>query len=261
MPRKILVSTTQRCGSSWVAIICRGLFDWHQASAYVPGIEFGLLDVTRFDDQDEVKVEGFSKLAQEAARGSPVLKTHDLPVRFVTGFLERNPDFAVVNVHRDFRDVLISRIMYNRHHLPSKGRKIESKFIESHLDLGDRELVQRFLQSPEFLAWFTNWKIFAEPCSHPRYLALSYERMLSEEGLLEAVLRLRDLALLDETEFTREDATELARSVTFDSFLLNGQKQRATREIKSDFCRKGVAGDFINYLTPMQAKRIEILMG
>lgn len=258
---KVLVSTTQRCGSSWVTSICYTILGLHNGSGlYVGGLKQGLMKVNDGGpERDAEKVAEFSQVLRGhfSTSGVRVFKTHDLPPRLFQLFLEQNPDFHIINVIRDFRDVLISRLMYNRYYLPALGIPLESVFVETHTELSDLELVREFYGTAEMLDWLCMWKRFHEPVEHPRALRLRYEEMLDPARLREIVKLLGTVLVpqgLPEAEVERVMA-----ACQFGESELNLKKDRKQREVKSDFCRKGVAGDFERFLTPHQSQVLSVL--
>lgn len=257
--RDVLISTTQRCGSTWAASIAQLLMR-QELALYVPAIDLGLLNYTLFGESDEDRVERFSQRINSLKPISRAFKTHDLPVYYVSRFLSLNPNFVVINVNRDFRDVLISRIHYNLFHLPSVGRELESQMLAELKDQGDREIVQRFIYTSEFLEWLVDWKMFNQPIDHPRYLALKYEDMIKPGGLPTAVEQVRQLLCEYDNEISSSITAEVCNVARFETMEQNEENRPAGVECKKSFCRKGISGDFRNYLTERQARWIEILM-
>jgi len=257
---KFLVTTTQRCGATWVAAICRAITDQGKPAGYVPGLDCGLMDFGDWDADPAGKIRQFSRLFRAPKhRGKAVFKTHDLPPALVGEFLEQNPNFHVVNVVRDFRDVLVSRVMYNRHHLPSNGRRIESRFVRNHPDLSDDELIKRFFGSREMLQWFVNWKIFAAAVPHERYIRLRYESLLTEKGLHEAISSL----YVAHHATGPPDASQVSKieaATRFRDTAAEGSGRRIRREVKSNFFRKGIAGDYRRFFGKRESEFLRILM-
>ena len=257
---KVLVSTTQRCGSSWVTSICYTILGLHNGSGlYVGGLKQGLLKLNDGGpERDAERVAEFSEVLRgHIAAGVRVFKTHDLPPRLFALFLEQNPDFHIINVIRDFRDVLISRLMYNRYYLPAMGIPLECAFVETHSELSDLELVRQFYGTAEMLDWLCMWKRFSEPVQHPRCLRLQYEEMLDNARLRETVELLG--GILRPEGMSEAEIGRVIGACQFGESELNLKKDRKQREVKSDFCRKGVAGDFERFLTPHQSQVLSVL--
>ncbi len=254
----VIISTTQRCGSTWISSICGKIFQGGGVVHYVPGLPHGLLDYTRHGTDDESKVEAFSDdVRTMLTQGKRVIKTHDLPPRFASQFLDQNPNFILINVIRDFRDVMISRLMYNRYHLPSIGRQIECAFVADMAHLNDVQMVQGFYGTPEMLDWLAHWRLFNEPLAHERYLVLQYEHLLHPPTLLRHVEDIGHRLL--GPQFTAERAAEIAKNAQFNEIDINLKKDRPNDEVKTAFCRKGVAGDHKRFLTKHQSAILQIL--
>lgn len=258
-PSRVLVSTTQRCGSSWIASICCRIIGNSQRPTYVGGLPFGLLDFARYGSEDEEKVVNYSRRLRDPAimLNDRVFKTHDLPPRLAPIFLEQNPDFVVINVVRDFRDILISRLMYNRYYLPTLGTATECKFVAENAHLSDIEMARQFYGTAEMLEWLANWKLFDEETEHDRYLRLRYEDLL-EDGQLKRIIE-KLVQLLLPSGLAQPQIDETMAACTFENIELNARKSRKQREVKSDFCRKGVSGDHERYLTKHQSAVLKLL--
>lgn len=227
---------------------------------YVSGLSQNLLDFTQFGIDEEQRIADFSSslLSLSKSTGSHVFKTHDLPLQFVPLFLDRNPDFFVVNVVRDFRDVLVSRLMYNRYYLPAIGKPSECAFVEANSQLSDIDIVRQFFGTREMIQWLIQWKMFSGLVHHKRYLRFDYERLLTRPSLKCAVKSISQLLLPDELSDSRID--EITSSSEFNKIDINLHRDREQLEVKTAFCRKGVAGDYLEMLTHRQSEALKILM-
>jgi hypothetical protein len=263
--KSVLVSTTQRCGSTWLAQICQLITGQSRPALYVEGLSCGLKRFHEFGENDETAMECFITkvtLAQKRNTACRVFKTHDLPPYFAEHFLTEKKNFLIVNVQRDFRDVLVSRLMYNRHHLPKHHNRCESAFVKKHMELDDRSLVEAFLGSSEMLQWLTDWKLFSQPCEHRRYLKFRYESMLDEQGHLEAVRHLIESMTTqgELTSFGEERIKKIVKRSCFNNTPLNRAKQRVEKEeVKDAFCRVGRSGNHLDYMTARQASMLRLL--
>jgi len=256
----VLVSTTQRCGSTWISSMCCKIIGQSQKAEYVSGLDQKLLNFSQFGNCDAERVAGFSQGVHAAASssGSRVFKTHDLPLRLVPLFLEQNPDFWVFNIVRDFRDVMISRLMYSRYYLPTLGMPVECRFVAEHSHLTEIEMVRQFYGTPEMLDWLVQWKLFIEPVSHDRYVRLEYEALLEVDELHRTVELLGQK--LVPGGLTPERVAEIAAASQFQEIDINLKQDRKQREVKTAFCRKGVSGDHERFLTKSQSDTLKLLM-
>lgn len=257
---KVLISTTQRCGSTWIASICCKIMHQKGMAEYISGLQQNLLEFSLFEVKAEERIAEFSANLISLANStrSRVFKTHDLPLRLVPLFLKHNPDFWVFNIVRDFRDVLVSRLMYNRYYLPTIGQPLESPFVENNPQLSDTEMVQQFYGTREMFEWLVQWKLFSGPVQHSRYLQLDYEQLLNPVSLRIAV---ESLAVrLMPGELSTERLDEITASAQFNKIDINLNRDREQREVKNAFCRKGIAGDHVQLLTKRQGEALKILM-
>jgi hypothetical protein len=253
MTTKILVSTTQRCGSTWLASMCyriKGEF----VAEYVGALDYGLADAE--PPAGDRLIEGVARFSDSIKKfpGS-VFKTHDLPPALSPVFLEMNPDFHVVNVVRDFRDVLISRLFYNRYFLAAALRPCESPFVDRNRLLSDQTLVQKFLRTDEMETWLEDWLRFNRSVGHRRYQTFRYEELFTEGGLTRA---LSDLA--ERLGVAEPDFDDVKKRVAFENVPENEHKTRGSREVRSDFCRKGVVGDHKNFMTEQETAELATRM-
>lgn len=257
---KVLISTTQRCGSTWISSMCCKIFGKSESGEYVSGLPQRLMDVSLFGCGDAERVAEFSQTVRNAVlkTGLRVFKTHDLPLRLVPLFLDQNPDFWVFNIVRDFRDVMISRLMYNRYYLPTVGLPVECRFVEEQLHLTEVEMVRQFYGTKEMLDWLVQWKLFNEPVEHERYARLEYEVLLNEVELKRTVELLGQKLISG--GLPPERVEEIAAASQFQDIEINLKRDRKQREIKTAFCRKGVAGDHERFLTKSQSDTLKILM-
>ena len=108
-----LVSTTQRCGSTWLVRMLEAMTG--SAGCYVNGLEMGfrLRPVSA-----GTAVVDLGKMLR-AARSGRVFKTHDVPSRDFDAVCAELPEVRVLTVSRDFRDVLVSRYFYYRYYWPA----------------------------------------------------------------------------------------------------------------------------------------------
>lgn len=227
---------------------------------YVSGLSQNLLDFAQFGIDDEQRIADFSASLSSLSNltGSQVFKTHDLPLQLVPLFLDKNPDFWVVNVVRDFRDVLVSRLMYNRYYLPAIGKPSECAFVEANPHLSDVEITRQFYGTPEMIQWMIQWKMFSGLVYHNRYLRLEYERLLNRTYRKTAVESLGQCLL--SRELSERRIEEITSTSEFNEIDINLHRDRNQREVKTAFCRKGVAGDYAQMLTHRQSEALKILM-
>jgi hypothetical protein len=240
--------------------MCCKIFGQNQRAEYVSGLAQKLLDFSQFGIDDKTRVSGFSQVIREAGnRGvGQVYKTHDLPLRLVPEFLDQNKHFFVFNIVRDFRDVLISRLMYNRYYLPTIGVPFECSFVAENTHLPDMELIRRFYGTSEMLDWLVQWKLFSEPVAHDRYVRLQYESLLDPDELKRTVVKLGQC--LVPSGLPPERVVEIAQASQFQEIDINLKQDRKQREVKTAFCRKGIAGDFERFLTKHQSESLKMLM-
>lgn len=119
-------------------------------------------------------------------------------------------------------------------------------------------MVRQFYGTKEMLDWLVQWKLFNEPVAHEHYVRLEYEALLDAAELQRTVQLLGQK--LVSGGLSTERAAAIAAASNFQEIDINLKQDRKQREVKTAFCRKGVAGDYERFLTKSQSNTLKLLM-
>lgn len=227
-PRCVLVTSAMRTGSTWLVRMLR--------------------DISQFPERHFVKSAGEVDALLEGGDKGGIIKSHaicdldwpDLPARIL-----------VVRVTRNFKDSLISRVLYDKNIRPSEGRETGEReireMVEKDGDVSDQEFVRRFVDRRNALKTWLAHIVVMERGRDERCLTLTYESLMHNP--YDAMEELTGSLWPDWAE---------ARSrvhATVQSSIRRGFKQRET------FMRRqavGVGG-WENWLTREQSERLDAL--
>lgn len=227
--RNLMVTALPKSGSTWIArmlLEIPGTFRWFPQ---------------RFNTQT-LKDPGFHEFAEadllRPPPGYTVTKVHAGPSENNRAILERAGRPYVVLV-RDLRDIAVSWAHF-------VAIRPENAFYTEVKDLDLSGRIDHFIDNilPIFAAWERGWRAHLHPALG---LLVSYEDLLADTA---SVMR----TVFAHYGVPRSDS-ELARIIEAHSFERTTGRARGDQNAK-DFNRKGVAGDWRNYLTDEQAARI-----
>ncbi len=136
-----LITTPQRCGSTWLVRMLCGMAD--ARDAYVDGLAMGFgLTGTR-------EVDAVDKLASHLRRNAEgiVFKTHDVPSGDFDAVCAAVPELRILTMHRDFPDTVVSRYFYLRYYWRTDPRlgplsSEVAKFLAGIGDMPDHEALE-----------------------------------------------------------------------------------------------------------------------
>jgi hypothetical protein len=256
-----LITTTQRCGSTWLSRILQEIEQESLAkvapinpgdcrSRYINGTRLGFSLVrptpeqafTRFSSQvtkHAIKVSG---------RRWGTFKTHDIPSKDFDKLAEAIPDLRIVTVQRDFKDVIVSRFFYCRYYWPTEPGLGEmspriSEPLSEVAGLADAAALRKLIDGKLYRMWAREWAAFEVPFATPSALRVSYEGMLdgSAGRSLEEFVG-RPLPSVD--PFRMEQTQETLKS---------------GRVGKARFNRQGTSGQWLSWFTPKEAARLDAM--
>jgi Sulfotransferase domain len=154
-----IISTTQRCGSTWVARLLQK----------VTGTQYLYVDTTclgfdLYSPSDPLAVGRFSKVLA-AQLGRRVFKTHDIPSKDFDAVCSEIDNVKLVTVRREFKDVLVSRYFYSRYYWPTEPALGPlppelAAFFEETRDFDDAAAISLLISSPLLLEWNKQWRAF-----------------------------------------------------------------------------------------------------
>ncbi len=172
-----LVSTTQRCGSTWLVRMLEAMTG--SGCRHVDGTALG------FDLRRASAGTAAQRLAGElrAADGGRVFKTHDVPAKDFAAVCAALPELRVLTVRRDFRDVLVSRYFYYRYYWPTEHAlgplpEFLARFFSAVEKADDCTALAQLIRSPLLGNWAEEWAAFEGELATPAALRVSYAGLL-----------------------------------------------------------------------------------
>lgn len=166
------------------------------------------------------------------------------------------PDAKIVHIVRDPRDVAVSAMFHSYRNFREKHeRNWITDFVDSVLEGNNDNILKKQAVSTYFKSHARAWNRIASIFHHSgealygeNYLLVRYEDLL--QAPQEQVNRLFTFTGLDHDEQLVADVVEKA------SFKNLSKGRKAGEQDSSSFYRKGVAGDWKNYLTPEASRKV-----
>lgn len=224
---KILLISTQRCGSTWVAECLRDLLGTE--FSYIPDIKVGrrVQRITAFQA---------GMIYGRLHRKRHIYKTHSIAIHHALQTAGHVDDLRVISVYRDFKDVLVSRSFFERYYRPKNREKIAPvfrKYVCENQSLSDTDFINGFVRSNGFRPMMENWADYSVSTSHPCHLRVEYEEM--KRNIAPVLARMADFL---------DHGSEKVAAVGARSLFREG-----SGEEKSRFKRRGQVGDHHRFLT------------
>lgn len=203
--------------------------------AYVDCIRLGFRLVPPCDPDAIEKLAAFFR-RRPAVR---VFKTHDIGAKDFDTICAALPELRVLTLHRDFRDVLVSRYFYLRYYWKSDPRlgalpQDQARFFNAIGGLPDRAALAAMLDAPFLRSWAREWAAFEREFSTPHALRIRYEGMLDESDF-PRLAEFAGLPLQKTKPFLKEQAEET---------------EQTGRTGMRRFNRRGRAGEWREWFTP-----------
>ena len=237
-----LITTTQRCGSTWLTRLIVAMTG--SQDRYVDGLQMG------FSLAGPREPGAVGKLA-DFLRGRPevkVFKTHDVPSVDFDAVCAALPELRILTMKRDFKDVVVSRYFYMRHYWrtdPELGPPPAwfAEYLAGIGDAPDREALPALLDARVLRAWAREWAAFEGDFGTPRAIRLGYASLLdgSDYPRLEAFAGFPLQAIKD---FAAEQQDET---------------QQTGRIGNARFHRNGRAGQWRDWFGSDQGKQLDAL--
>ena len=237
-----LVTTTQRCGSTWLTRMLAAMTG--SRDQYVDGLQMGF-------SLAAPRAAGAAGRLADFLRGRSdisVFKTHDVPSGDFDAVCAALPELRIVTMQRDFKDVVVSRYFYMRHHWPTDpGLGPHPKWFAEYLaaigDAPDQQALPALLDARVLRTWAREWAAFEGSFESPHAIRLGYA------------------ALLDGSEYPRlETFTGFSVQVIADfAAEQNEETQRTGRVGNARFHRNGRAGQWRDWFSSHQGTQLDAL--
>jgi hypothetical protein len=175
-----------------------------------------------------------------------VFKTHDVPSADFDAVCAALPELRILTMQRDFKDVVVSRYFYMRHHWPTEPAlgtppKWFAEYLSQIGDAPDREALPMLLEARVIRAWAREWAAFEGAFATQRAIRLQYGALLdgSAHPRLEAFT---ELPVRGIKPFEAEQRDET---------LLTG------RDGNARFHRNGRTGQWRDWFTSEQGRQLD----
>ncbi len=235
MAKTIFITTTMRCGSTWLCDLTSGLVDkkwvfWKNGGG--------------------IKAPRFVKFAKEN-KGIAVVKMHYTRPSLICEAIEDIEGAYVLTVLRDIKDVAVSMIFYLRYDRAVQGIKNDSNSaniteIRKHFNvrnkaLNDKNYVNAFIQEGHFNQFTHNWRKYDASYKHPKYWHTTYGALSTRP--VKVLQRLNNFVGM------KKNDGQLQKIIQQSSFKSKTGRDTGKGDTKA-FRRKGIPGDHKNWLDP-----------
>ncbi len=205
----------------------------------------------------EIQSEMFDEEIKKPLKHNIVIKLHYSSPKTICDCIPKGDrNNFVISITRDIRDVAVSKILYMRYDKPMRSlsrlkdlNDMRKKF--GNKKLPDRRYVNLFIKTPHFNHIVKNWKMYNDGYTHPNYLLITYEE-------LHARRRFAMKKICDFLGIYRNNKG-LRQVITKNNFMSSSGRQNG-KEIPSAFRRKGIVGDYKNYINKRNLERIDELL-
>lgn len=148
----------------------------------------------------------------------------------------------VISITRNIMDIIVSKAFYKRYdHL--MGNKSSNK--------NDKKYVNDFCMSNQVVNEIKEWKLYNKNYTHPGYLLLQYEDMI--KNTFKEMKKIRNFLGL------KIKNHKLKEYIEKQSFQRKTGRKRGNEQRRA-FRRKGIVGDYKNYLNKKSKDRINKLL-
>lgn len=238
----IFITTQMRTGSTWLCDLISGMLN--------KGWQFW----SRGRDIDA----GILQKHVNNPQGVQIFKMHYTPPQRICECIEEGDKRNfVISITRDVRDVSISKILYMRYDSGVRNLIENTKMNNTRLEfdrehLKDKEYINEFIKSPHYKHIIDNWKMYNDGFEHPNYLLITYEELNARPAL--TVKKIYEFLGIPTPH------PQAIRQIVVRNNFRQKTGRKKGDERNSAFRRKGIAGDYKNYLTEENLKRIEDLI-
>ena len=237
-----IISTPQRCGSTWLTRMMALMTD--SRDVYMDGLKMGFRLAAPCEPKAVEKLSEFLRKEPSVK----VIKTHDIPSSQFDTVCAAVPEVHILTMHRDFRDTVVSRYFYLRYYRQSTVgfEALSPAFREFLMVIGgmsDAEALVLLLGTPCVHGWAREWAAFEGPFKSPNAMRITYDGMLDESDFPKLV-EFTGLPLRKRRPFEIEQRAETAKT---------------GRDGRARFNRKGRSGEWREWFTPEQGERLNTL--
>ena len=239
-----LVSTPQRCGSTWLVRMLAGMAG--SRDVYVDGLAMGF---SLAKERDVVAVGNLVQRLRRDAGTVRVFKTHDVASADFDAVFAAMPELRVLTIHRDFRDTVVSRYFYVRYYWRTDPRlgplsPRVAEFLSQIGEMADGDALEMLLESELVRGWAREWRAFEGPFTTPHAMRVSYAGMLDESEFARLV-EFTGLPVRKRKAFADEQRQET---------------EATGREEKARFNRRGLVGEWREWWTEEQGEWLASLV-
>ena len=220
---RIYITTQPRAGTHWLCSLIKDILgypNFHNATEQINWTEQAI------QDKVEKLVDGEFYIF------------HMVDPATIIKYITPATDY-VFSITRDLKDILVSRYLLYKY---SGAPKIHD-WNTSKGSLSDRDFINEFVRNPpqDHVKTFEieMWKMYNKGYIHPNYMLVTYEDLTND-----ILNQLKNICTF--LNISKND-TELNKIITDNSFeTITG---RTADESKPEyFIRKGIVGDYLNYL-------------
>ena len=237
-----LITTTQRCGSTWLTRMLAEMTA--SQDMYADGLQMGF-------SLAKPREPGAAERLAAYLRGQPetqVFKTHDVPSADFDAVCAAMPELRILTMQRDFKDVVVSRYFYMRHHWPTEPAfgsppKWFAEYLAQIGDAPDRDALPVLLEARVLRTWAREWAAFEGAFGTHRAIRLQYDALLdgSAHPGLEAFTGLPVRGLKPFEAEQRDETLQTGRAG------------------KARFHRNGRAGQWRDWFNSEEGKQLDAL--
>jgi len=238
----IFITTQMRTGSTWVCDLLAEMFNkrwqfWARGR--------------------DIKADRFQRHIN-APQGLRIFKMHYTPPERICECIpvgdKRN---FVISITRDVKDVSISKILYMRYDSGVRNLARMQEVNQARLDfnkyqLKDKNYINEFIKTNAYKHIVRNWKMYNNGYEHPNYFLINYEELNARPA--RQVSRIYEFL-----NVTPPHAQHIREIVVKNNFKQKTGRKKGDQR-NSAFRRKGIAGDYKNYLTEESLNRIEEML-
>lgn len=225
----LLISSSMRVGSTWISNIC----------SYFYNNENFL-----FTHSNGLEINKY----YDSIKKYKLVKNHDLGIKGIEDLLNYKK-LKIITITRDPKDAYVSFYWYlfsHREAIPQNSQEDSAidDFKKQYKNIRDSKKINLFIKSKSGESFLENWQLYQGDFTHKNLLKISYEEMV--ENQLKFYKKIKSFLAL-KRKIDIEDAinkTSIQRKAKIFSSI-----NKIEMYSSENFYRKGIVGDYKNYLT------------